>query len=110
MGHKYFKPQYVNFMSDKHDVVIPLGVKSFCNENLEIKVAVASIKKYCKFLNRIIIVSQIQPIRELAVDIIWVNQDDIPAEMVIEIVEKTMKRAASNIGFEASLNIKEKTA
>ena len=40
----------------------------------------------------------------------WVNQDDIPAEMVIEIVEKTMKRAASNIGFEVSLNIKEKTA
>lgn len=75
--HKYFKPQYVNFMDDKHDVVIPLGVKSFCNENLEIKVAVASIKKYCKFLNRIIIVSQIQPIRELGEDIIWVNQDDI---------------------------------
>lgn len=40
----------------------------------------------------------------------WVNQDDIPAEMVIEIVEKTMKRAASSIGFEVSLNVKERTA
>ena len=35
-------------MSDKHDVVIPLGVKSFDNNNFEIKVAVASIKKYFK--------------------------------------------------------------
>lgn len=64
-------------MSERYDVVIPLGVKSYANENLEIKVAVASIKKYFKCLNRIIIVTQIQPIKELGNDIIWVYQDDI---------------------------------
>lgn len=64
-------------MSEKHDVVIPLGVKSFGNKNFEIKVAVASIKKYFKCLNRIIIVTQIEPIKELGDDIIWVKQDDI---------------------------------
>ena len=64
-------------MSDKHDVVIPLGVKSFDNNNFEIKVAVASIKKYFKCLNRIIIVTQIDPIKELGDDIIWIYQDDI---------------------------------
>ena len=42
-------------MGEKHDIVIPLGVKSFENENFEIKVAIASIRKYCKFTNRIII-------------------------------------------------------
>ena len=62
---------------EKHDIVIPLGVKSFENENFEIKVAVASIRKYCKFVNRIIIVSQIKPIKELGDDIMWVYQDDI---------------------------------
>lgn len=61
----------------KYDVVIPLGVKSFDNKNFEIKVAVASIKKYFKCLNRIIIVTQIKPIKELGDDIIWVYQDDI---------------------------------
>ena len=64
-------------MNEKHDVVIPLGVKSFDNNNFEIKVAVASIKKYFKCLNRIIIVTQIDPIKELGDDIIWVYQDDI---------------------------------
>ena len=64
-------------MNDKHDVVIPLGVKSFDNNNFEIKVAVASIKKYFKCLNKIIIVTQIDPIKELGDDIIWVYQDDI---------------------------------
>lgn len=64
-------------MNEKHDVVIPLGVKSWCNCNFEIKVAVASIKKYFKCLNRIIIVSQITPMKELGDDIIWVKQDDI---------------------------------
>ena len=43
-------------MDKKHDVVIPLGLKSYENKNFEIKVAVASIKKYFKCLNRIIIV------------------------------------------------------
>ena len=42
--------------TEKHDIVIPLGIKSFENENFEIKVAVASIKKFCTFVNRIIIV------------------------------------------------------
>lgn len=64
-------------MEGKYDVVIPLGVKSYGNKNFEIKVAVASIKKYFKCLNRIIIVSQINPIKELGDDIIWVYQDDI---------------------------------
>lgn len=64
-------------MESKHDVVIPLGVKSFENKNFEIKVAVASIKKYFKCLNRIIIVTQIKPIKELGDDIVWIYQDDI---------------------------------
>ena len=64
-------------MEEKHDIVIPLGVKSFENTNFEIKVAIASIRKYCKFTNRIIIVSQIKPIKELGDDIVWVYQDDI---------------------------------
>ena len=64
-------------MTEKHDIVIPLGIKSFENENFEIKVAISSIRKYCKFTNRIIIVSQIKPIKELGNDIIWVYQDDI---------------------------------
>ena len=64
-------------MGEKHDVVIPLGVKSYNSENFEIKVAVASIKKYFKCLNRIIIVSQIKPIKELGDDIIWINKGDI---------------------------------
>ena len=63
-------------MDDKHDVVIPLGIKSYDN-NFEIKVAVASIKKYFKCLNRIIIVTQIEPIKELGDDIAWIYQDDI---------------------------------
>ena len=64
-------------MDKKHDIVIPLGIKSYQNENFEIKIAVASIKKYVKFINRIIIVSQINPIKELGDDIIWIYQDDI---------------------------------
>lgn len=64
-------------MSEKHDVVIPLGIKSYGNKNFEIKVAIASIRKYFKCLNRIIIVSQITPIKELGDDIVWVYQDDI---------------------------------
>lgn len=64
-------------MEEKHDIVIPLGTKSFANLNFEIRIAIASIRKYCKFLNRIIIVSQIKPIESLGDDIIWVNQDDI---------------------------------
>lgn len=63
--------------TEKHDIVIPLGVKSFSNQNFEIKVAVASIKKFCTFVNRIIIVTQIEPIKELGDDIIWIYQDDI---------------------------------
>lgn len=62
---------------EKHDIVIPLGIKSYENQNFEIRVAVASIKKFCKFVNRIIIVSQIDPIKELGDDIIWVYQNDI---------------------------------
>lgn len=62
---------------EKHDIVIPLGVKSYSNLNFEIKVAIASIRKYCKFTNRIIIVTQINPIKELGDDIIWIYQDDI---------------------------------
>ena len=64
-------------MEEKHDIVIPLGTKSFANLNFEIRIAIASIRKYCKFLNRIIIVSQINPIKSLGDDIIWINQDDI---------------------------------
>lgn len=63
-------------MGEKHDVVIPLGVKSFENKNFEIKVAVASIKKYFKCMNRIIIVTQIQPIESLGSDIVWVLAED----------------------------------
>ena len=63
--------------TEKHDIVIPLGIKSFENKNFEIKVAVASIRKFCKFTNRIIISTQIEPIKELGDDIIWVHQDDI---------------------------------
>ena len=64
-------------MNEKYDVVIPLGVKSYNNDNFEIKVAVASIRKYFKCLNRIIIVTQIDPIKELGDDIIWIYQDDV---------------------------------
>lgn len=64
-------------MDKKHDVVIPLGLKSYENKNFEIKVAVASIKKYFKCLNRIIIVSQIDRINSLGDDIVWVYGDDI---------------------------------
>ena len=64
-------------MDKKHDVVIPLGLKSYENKNFEIKVAVASIKKYFKCLNRIIIVSQIDRINSLGDDIVWGCDDDI---------------------------------
>lgn len=64
-------------MGEKHDVVIPLGTKSYENKNIEIKVAVASIKKYFKCLNRIIIVTQIPKIASLGDDIVWVYADDI---------------------------------
>lgn len=67
----------IDIMKEKHDVVIPLGLKSYENKNFEIKVAVASIKKYFKCLNRIIIVSQINKIDSLGDDIVWVYADDI---------------------------------
>lgn len=40
----------------------------------------------------------------------WVNQDDLPQEMVREIVEKTIIRAASNIGMTVKVENKAKTA
>lgn len=83
--------------TEKHDIVIPLGVKSFENENFEIKVAIASIRKYCKFTNRIIIVSQITPIKQLGNDIIWVYQDDIYShDKDANIIEK-VRAAIENI-------------
>ena len=84
-------------MIERHDIVIPLGVKSFENENFEIKVAIASIRKYCKFTNRIIIVSQIKPIKELGDDIVWVYQDDIYShDKDANIIEK-VRAAIENI-------------
>lgn len=38
----------------------------------------------------------------------WVNQDDLPAELVREMVAKTIIGAANNIGFDVVR--KEKTA
>lgn len=38
----------------------------------------------------------------------WVNQEDIPLETVRRMVERTIKRAAANIGYTAE--IKDKTA
>lgn len=38
----------------------------------------------------------------------WINQEDIPAEVVQRIVERTIKRAAENIGYIAAR--KEKSA
>lgn len=79
-------------MDKRHDVVIPLGIKSYENNNFEIRVAVASIKKYFKCLKRIIIVSQIEPIKELGNDIIWVYQDDIYThDKDANIIEKVRK-------------------
>lgn len=79
-------------MDEKHDVVIPLGVKSYGNKNFEIKVAVASIRKYFKCLNRIIIVSQINPIKELGDDIVWIYQDDVyKHDKDANIIEKVRK-------------------
>lgn len=81
---------------EKHDIVIPLGVKSYLNQNFEIRVAVASIKKYCKFVNRIIIVSQIHPIRELGDDIVWIYQDDVYShDKDANIIEKVRKAIES---------------
>lgn len=34
----------------------------------------------------------------------WVNQEDIPEEVVRKIVEETIKRAAANIGYEVKNN------
>lgn len=34
----------------------------------------------------------------------WVNQDDLPQELVNEIVAKTLARAAANIGMEIRMN------
>ena len=62
----------------KHDIVIPLGVKSYQQKNNEILIAVTSIRKFCSsWLNRIIIVTQIDPIKELGDDIIWLKHGDI---------------------------------
>lgn len=41
---------------------------------------------------------------------VWVNQDDVPPEIMAGIVEQVIKRAASNIGFEAERVSNEKTA
>lgn len=77
---------------EKHDIVIPLGVKSYENKNFEIRVAVASIKKYCMFAKRIIIVSQIEPIKELGDDIVWIYQDDVyNHDKDANIIEKVRK-------------------
>ena len=84
-------------MTERHDIVIPLGVKSYENENFEIKVAIGSIRKYWKFTNRIIIVSQITPIKELGDDIVWVYQDDIYShDKDANIIEK-VRAAIENI-------------
>lgn len=84
-------------MSEKHDVVIPLGVKSFNGDNFEIRVAVSSIRKYFKCLGRIIIVSQIDPIKELGDDIIWVYQDDVHThDKDANIIEK-VRAAIDNV-------------
>lgn len=78
--------------TEKHDIVIPLGDKSFGKNNFEIKVAIASIRKFCKFTNRIIIVSQLKPIQELGDDIIWIYQDDIyEHDKDANIIEKVRK-------------------
>ena len=83
-------------VSEKHDIVIPLGIKSYQNQNLEIRIAVASIKKYCKFVNRIIIVTQIKPIKDLGDDIVWIYQDDIYThDKDANIIEKTRKAIES---------------
>ena len=77
---------------EKHDIVIPLGIKSFENKNFEVKIAVSSIKKHVKFLKRIIIVTQTKPIKELGDDIIWIYQDDIyNHDKDANIIEKTRK-------------------
>ena len=78
-------------MEERHDIVIPLGVKSYENENFEIKVAIGSIRKYCKFTNRIIIVSQIKPIKELGDDIVWVVGHRVDARYAVTDTTKRVK-------------------
>lgn len=64
--------------NQKHDIVFPIGTKSFNGENFELKVAISSIRKYCSsWVNRIIISTQISPIKELGDDIVWVKSDDV---------------------------------
>ncbi len=40
----------------------------------------------------------------------WKNQDDLPQEIVRELVGRTIIRAGKNLGFEVSKVKKEKTA
>lgn len=40
----------------------------------------------------------------------WVNQDDVPPDILSEAVEQAMSRAAAAIGFEVQRVPKEKTA
>jgi hypothetical protein len=77
--------------NDKHDIIIPLSTKSFENKNFEIRVTIASIRKYCKFVNRIIIVSQTPKIKSLGDDIIWIYQDDPYEDKDANIIEKIRK-------------------
>lgn len=46
----------------------------------------------------------------IQVDGKWMQQEDIPPDRVEEIVTSVIKRAAANIGFEATIRKKEKTA
>lgn len=49
-----------------------------------------------------------QIISEIKVDGKWVNQDQLPEEMVAKIVADTICRAGRSVGFETTL--KKKTA
>ena len=40
----------------------------------------------------------------------WVDQDELPADVVREIVENTIRQAGQNIGFEVEKIKSEKTA
>lgn len=39
----------------------------------------------------------------------WENQEDLPKELVAEIVEKVIRRAARNIGFDVTVTRKQET-
>lgn len=38
----------------------------------------------------------------------WENQEDLPKELVAEIVEKVIRRAARNIGFDVTVTVTQK--